>query len=98
MPNFGAAAILGGTSTLLFILVFDLGRWSEGPPDDPAPWLDYFWMGSGLLSLLLAFYVEKMEQRTAANGQDEQAVESNGARLIPNRGKSSSDAAYTPAE
>ncbi len=76
MPYFGAAAILEVASTLFFILsiaagLFDLGGWSEGPPDDPAPWLDYFWIGSGVLSLLLAFYVENVEQnrRKAADGE-----------------------------
>lgn len=41
--------------------------------NDPAPWLDPIWIGSGVLSLLLAFHVEKIEQnrRMAANGEAE---------------------------
>ncbi len=33
-------------------------------------------MGTGVLSLLLTFCAEKMEQRIAGNGEDEQAAES----------------------
>ncbi len=72
--------------------------------DDPIPWLDPVWIGAGVLSLLLAFCAEKMEQRIAGNGQDEQPVESKTAlfaRFTGRRGESSSDAASphaTPAE
>ncbi|MEJ0094844.1 MAG: hypothetical protein WDN46_15885 [Methylocella sp.] len=95
------------TSTVLYVLSIGAALRDlelSAVRGGPKPWLDYFWIGSGILSLFLAFCAEKMEQRIAVNGQDEQAVESKTAlfaRFIALPGKSSSDAASphaTPAE
>ncbi len=95
-----ASIFLYGLSVVTALFSFELclkGNYS-------LPALDRIWIASGVISLLLAFHVENVEQRIAGNGQDEQPVESKTAlfaKFIARRVRSSSDAIYpnaTPAE
>ncbi len=95
--------ILRTASVFLYVLSVGTALWLFvlcSQRDDPIPWLDRIWIGSGVLSLILAFYLEKVEQnrRTITNGEIEKPVESRTAPVasfVAHR--SSSNAAYPNA-